>query len=394
MSRFDRLYRENFRFVWAAAQRCGAPPGCVDDVVQDVFVTAYRRLEDLHWEVSARGWLYGVTRRVAFRYRRSAARVARRKSAVARGGPHTAQPHRRHDAAVSLDRMLDRLEPAQREVFVMAELLGMSAPEIAAEVDAPLNTVYSRLRLARGRLRKLAGSEDALAGELNSSKEELAPAPGQSQRTHAALLPLLGAPSTLLPPALAGALKLAAIPTALLLAAGGVVVASSTSDAKPAAASPEVAEARSVPTSEGPAAQPPPAPVAAEPVSADLNPQPPPSVSRPVARTTRVAKSVPRVDVEPQGRKPSPGLRKELALIDAAKRLARAGSPDAALRKLDEHARTFPSGQLLDAQKATRFSVLCDAGRVEEADAAAARLHRQHPDSSVARKVPTKCVQP
>jgi RNA polymerase sigma-70 factor (ECF subfamily) len=34
-------------------------------------------------------------------------------------------------------------------VFVLAELEQLTAPEIAAIVSAPLNTVYSRLRLAR-----------------------------------------------------------------------------------------------------------------------------------------------------------------------------------------------------------------------------------------------------
>ncbi len=37
----------------------------------------------------------------------------------------------------------------QREVFVLAELEGLSGPEIAAALGAKLNTVYSRLRLAR-----------------------------------------------------------------------------------------------------------------------------------------------------------------------------------------------------------------------------------------------------
>ena len=115
VSRFDRLYRDNFPFVWAAAHRCGAPADAVDDVVQDVFVTAYRRLDELDWEISPRGWLYGVTRRVAFRYRRSAARTARRNTAVAATSKRSDRPHHRQDAARALESLLEQIDETQRE---------------------------------------------------------------------------------------------------------------------------------------------------------------------------------------------------------------------------------------------------------------------------------------
>ena len=52
-------------------------------------------------------------------------------------------------AARLLDSLLAELDEAQREVFVMADLHDFSAPEIAEITGANLNTVYSRLRLAR-----------------------------------------------------------------------------------------------------------------------------------------------------------------------------------------------------------------------------------------------------
>lgn len=44
---------------------------------------------------------------------------------------------------------LETLSDDQREVFVLARVEQMSAPEIAGVVGIPLNTVYSRLRAAR-----------------------------------------------------------------------------------------------------------------------------------------------------------------------------------------------------------------------------------------------------
>jgi RNA polymerase sigma-70 factor (ECF subfamily) len=46
-------------------------------------------------------------------------------------------------------RLLEQLDPAKREVFVLAELEEMTMPEIAEAIGIPLNTAYSRLRTAR-----------------------------------------------------------------------------------------------------------------------------------------------------------------------------------------------------------------------------------------------------
>jgi len=62
-------------------------------------------------------------------------------------GPHESAAKR--EAARLVDRFLERLNENQRDVFVLAELEQLTAPEIATVLGAPLNTVYSRLRLAR-----------------------------------------------------------------------------------------------------------------------------------------------------------------------------------------------------------------------------------------------------
>jgi RNA polymerase sigma-70 factor (ECF subfamily) len=55
----------------------------------------------------------------------------------------------REEATHLVDRLLEELDDAKRAVFVLAELEQMTAPEIALALGTPLNTVYSRLRLAR-----------------------------------------------------------------------------------------------------------------------------------------------------------------------------------------------------------------------------------------------------
>ena len=51
-----------------------------------------------------------------------------------------------------LMRALDGLEPDRRAVFVAHDLEGLAMPQIAEAFEVPLNTAYSRLRLARENL--------------------------------------------------------------------------------------------------------------------------------------------------------------------------------------------------------------------------------------------------
>jgi RNA polymerase sigma-70 factor (ECF subfamily) len=50
--------------------------------------------------------------------------------------------------------VLDELPLPQRHAVVLHHLLDMTVPEIALELDLPRETVRSRLRLARARLRE------------------------------------------------------------------------------------------------------------------------------------------------------------------------------------------------------------------------------------------------
>ena len=49
---------------------------------------------------------------------------------------------------------LDELDEPQRIVFYLADIEGLTAPEIVAAVGVNLNTVYARLRLARKRFER------------------------------------------------------------------------------------------------------------------------------------------------------------------------------------------------------------------------------------------------
>jgi RNA polymerase sigma factor (sigma-70 family) len=385
VSRFEALYRDHFPFVWAAARRCGAPAEVVEDVVQDVFVTAYRRLDDLHWEVSPRGWLYGVTRRIAFRYRRSATRTDRRRRAMASRPDSQEEPHRRHDAALQLETWLERVDTAQREVWEMTELLGMSGPEIAAELQIPLNTVYSRLRLVRHRLEQLARSSQAIDTSVADARDEQRPAPQQAARSWAAIVPVLGSPWPLVGAKALAIAEGAWLPVAVAAFVVGLVVARPANDdadtlareeervpARAAEQAPAQGEAK---TTQPASIDPGPAPILATSESA-------PTPERAATKSPAAVASA-AIDA---------ALAAELALLERAHRRLDAADPNGALAVLAEHAQRFPSGQLVEARRAAEVRTLCALGRVAEAEQEAAALHRDHPGSNIARAVADTCA--
>ncbi|MEM7153306.1 MAG: sigma-70 family RNA polymerase sigma factor [Myxococcota bacterium] len=156
----EKVYREHHRFVWRSLVRLGVPDHRVDDAMHDTFLVVARRLEEFEGRANLRTWLFAIAMRVAQGIRRDAARERKRRSRVAREQVEAHEPHARADAARTLREILSVLDDDQRAVFIMAELEGMTAPEIAAVVGVKVATVYSRLRLAREKLsRVLARSE-------------------------------------------------------------------------------------------------------------------------------------------------------------------------------------------------------------------------------------------
>jgi RNA polymerase sigma-70 factor (ECF subfamily) len=151
-------FREHHDFVWRSLAHLGVVAEWVDDAVQDVFVIAHRRREAFDGRAPVRHWLYGIARNVALKYRERHARTVARETALAQrpeadeaARTSSEAELRRVEAADFVEAFLATLDPDQRAVFVLADIEGHSAVEIAAMVGSNINTIYSRLRLARRR---------------------------------------------------------------------------------------------------------------------------------------------------------------------------------------------------------------------------------------------------
>jgi RNA polymerase sigma-70 factor (ECF subfamily) len=151
---FRQVYDAHFRFAWRALRRLGVREADLMDMTQNVFVVVHRKLSGFEGRSDLTTWLFGICRRVAIDYRRSA-RIRREVPADSRqiaslSGPEPASdvPDKAHLASLA-EALLDRLPEKLRVVFVLFELDEMSGDDIAALLDIPVGTVRSRLRLAR-----------------------------------------------------------------------------------------------------------------------------------------------------------------------------------------------------------------------------------------------------
>lgn len=158
---FREIYREHFDFVWRSVQRLGVDAGAVDDVIQEVFLAAYRRWGTYDPRRPFKPWLLGIALNVVRMARRGESRHRRRVQAVQHHPPEPADASGRHAALDLLGRLLAVLDDDQRTVVILVEIEGMSPRDVAAGLGLSVNTVYSRLRLARAHLQRTAARQRA-----------------------------------------------------------------------------------------------------------------------------------------------------------------------------------------------------------------------------------------
>lgn len=157
------VFREYHGFVWRSLLHLGIPAASVDDALQDVFLVVHRRIGHFDGRTSLRSWLYGISRRVASEYRRGTRRAIRSLAVVHDPDlePAPTVLADRISAADAVSKVLGSLDEDKREAFVLAEVEGMTAVEIAEALQTNVNTIYGRLRAARQRFARLLRREQA-----------------------------------------------------------------------------------------------------------------------------------------------------------------------------------------------------------------------------------------
>ncbi len=153
------LYEQHFDYVWRSLRRLGVAPRDQEDLAHEVFLSYFRTRAGFDRSRPFRPWLFGIAFRVASDFRR----LARNRLEIPEDPGTSDSVDQTPDAeaqVVARERRqlvlagLGALSLDQRAVLVMHDIDGHSMPEIALALDAPLNTLYSRLRLGRAEFAK------------------------------------------------------------------------------------------------------------------------------------------------------------------------------------------------------------------------------------------------
>lgn len=149
---FDALFESEFSYVCRSLRRLGVKEADLDDLAQEVFITVHRHLKEYDSTRPLKPWLFAFAFGTAANYRRLARHRAEKhdQGDFLVSGDATPEQQLQHAQARDLVlRALEGLDADRAAVFVMHELDGFAAPDIAEALSIPLNTVYSRLRVAR-----------------------------------------------------------------------------------------------------------------------------------------------------------------------------------------------------------------------------------------------------
>jgi len=158
---FEELYRRHVRSALLVARRQGASPELAEEVVQEAFVSLWRRAEQFRSDRgSVAAWLATIVRnRVTDAWRRAAARPSQVPQDLA---PESVALPGGGDLALE-DRLAMRAEVAalpdgQRDAIVLSYYGGLTHEQIADVDGTPLGTVKGRLRLGLEKLRVAAAA--------------------------------------------------------------------------------------------------------------------------------------------------------------------------------------------------------------------------------------------
>jgi RNA polymerase sigma-70 factor (ECF subfamily) len=151
---FGRLYEKYGRMVHGILL-ARVPRPEVDDLVQDVFLLAMRRLPTLREAGAFGGWLAMITRNRATDYHRSAPALAElHDDAVTQAAPRA--------EAMAILETIRRMPEAYRETLILRLVEGMTGPEIAERTGLTPQSVRVNLHRGMKQLREKLNGETAL----------------------------------------------------------------------------------------------------------------------------------------------------------------------------------------------------------------------------------------
>lgn len=175
---FQELFRSHRRDVARLVGRLLGPRPEVEDVVQEVFIQVFRSLPNFRGDARFTTWLHRVTVNVTLMHLRAARSRPRLGNELldepaAPEGDSPVDHAARNQRLRALYKILDTLSDKKRAVFILHDLDGVPAAQIAAMVDSPVLTVRTRLFYARREVYAAMAEDptlESIARELSASE--------------------------------------------------------------------------------------------------------------------------------------------------------------------------------------------------------------------------------
>jgi RNA polymerase sigma-70 factor (ECF subfamily) len=159
---FEQIVRLHQQHVWRFLRRLLDDEAAAEDVAQETFLRAFRRLPTFTFQARFSTWLLQVARNAGIdelraRRRREHLADALRPAAAATAAGGAAQAGQ---ARAEIDAALASLPVDLRETLLLVEVLGLRYADTATVLGVPLGTVKSRIFAARSQLARWARAGD------------------------------------------------------------------------------------------------------------------------------------------------------------------------------------------------------------------------------------------
>ena len=151
---FEAIYRGNVGRVYAVALRMVADPALAEELTQEAFVRAWRKLGSFRGGSAFGTWLHRLAVNVTLDALRARRRLRERFDDEPPARPPAAAPED-PGSGVDLQRGIAMLPPRARLVFVLHDVEGYKHREIAQLLELSVGASKAHLHRARRRLREV-----------------------------------------------------------------------------------------------------------------------------------------------------------------------------------------------------------------------------------------------
>ena len=160
LAAFEEIYRQHAGRLYSLACRMLGNPSDAEDLLQEIFLAAHRKLDSFRGDSALGTWLYRLAMNQCLDYLRSRAARSSQVTDTLDDEPGWYEPGQadlsgQTVSKIDIERALARLPDGCRAAFVLHDVQGLEHREVASVLGIAEGTSKSQVHKARLRLRQL-----------------------------------------------------------------------------------------------------------------------------------------------------------------------------------------------------------------------------------------------